>query len=62
MKIIMIYSELRWFGCVNEKGTMTKKELVAALSVFPDDLPVVFASGGYYWGLKYDPSVAEMGS
>ena len=60
MKAIIISSERRWTGCFIPKGTKTKKEFVAALTDLPDDLPIVFSYGGYYWGLHENPSVSNV--
>lgn len=60
MKAIIINSERRWTGYFIPKGTKTKKELVAALKDLPDDFPIVFYSGGYYWGLHNNPCVSNV--
>ena len=60
MKAIIISSERRWAGYFIPKGKKKKKELVAALKDLPDDLPIVFSYGGYYWGLHINPCVSNV--
>lgn len=59
MKFVQIYSDRKWADNVISAGTMTTGELVSKLKDLPADLPVVFVSGGYYWGLHNDPTLTQ---
>ena len=59
MKFVLLYSDRKWYDRIIPAGTMTTGELVNKLKDLPEDLPIVFSSGGAYWGLKESPQVTQ---